>query len=539
MKFFTVTLVAVLAASVTFIACEKSEKFDLQAAADEVKFTDAELKVLYQMRNGDNRIGIDEAARLADEVISFMDEEFATRSSAGRRIASVTALRSHYDDGEKSLKLRSSGSGDSLEVQMPDTVAYLFNFAGDAGFAIVSADTRIDAPVLGYSGSGTIGDTIDNPGLFAFAAGAEAYIISCIMEAEQLRDSLMNDILAKIDKTGVSDTIYTEVVDSSSVRMAQMIAPSDFADEVYTTTTYGPWTTDEYVYPLSTVEWSQGAPYNQAPEIPACNNSETGNKALAGCVATAVAQIMAYWQQPTSVGGVSLNWALLNSYTAYPDSYDALRNKNWVHAVPRGPNDVAFNNHVAQLMYKIGQGVKMDYGCSESNSNIDKANKFLKDCGYKTDGVCDYDYDKVINSLKEKRPVLMRGASTKTRHVFLWINWYNTYGGGHEWVIDGYLRRKRLVTVKVTRTSTLPSPQPATRATSKNLPSIVTTTTTSSTYYNYSNYLRINWGWSSGSNGFYAAGCFDKNADELDSNTKSGTGGNFQYQNKILPNIRW
>jgi hypothetical protein len=38
-------------------------------------------------------------------------------------------------------------------------------------------------------------------------------------------------------------------------------------------------------------------------------------------------------------------------------------------------------------------------------------------------------------------------------------------------------------------------------------------------------------------NGYYAAGSFDSNASNLDSNTKAGNANNYQYKIRIFPYI--
>jgi hypothetical protein len=73
-----------LAATVFFAAaCTddlSNDKFN--ASQKEVKvaqLTDDEAKVLFQMRNPDNKVSLDEAMRLAYDVIGFLDGETATK----------------------------------------------------------------------------------------------------------------------------------------------------------------------------------------------------------------------------------------------------------------------------------------------------------------------------------------------------------------------------------------------------------------------------------------------------------------------------
>lgn len=174
-------LLIITALAVFLANCEKNDVSNSLRNRDvnrskRTEFTMAEQKVLMSMRNGkENKIGIDEATQIANDVIGFLDDETVTKSgnSKGtRHIASMVALR-----GEKESKVKTkAGSNDGAEVEMPDTLAYLFNFADNSGFTIIAADTRVANPVLCYTGSGTLGDTITNPGIAVFLVGAEYYI---------------------------------------------------------------------------------------------------------------------------------------------------------------------------------------------------------------------------------------------------------------------------------------------------------------------------------------------------------------------------
>jgi len=196
------------------IACkdEKGLMDNRLVTNQEVKFTDDEFNVLYQMRNKDNRVSIEEATRLANDVIGFLDGESATKSGTARSIKSVGALTS---ENLQTVALKSS---DGANVEIPDTIAYVFNFGEGDGFAIISADTRIEAPILGYTGSGMLGTEIDNPGLGMFLEGAEGYILRSIADAEHKRDSLIGTIMAKLNTQNESDT---KVVTTTTATVSQ------------------------------------------------------------------------------------------------------------------------------------------------------------------------------------------------------------------------------------------------------------------------------------------------------------------------------
>jgi hypothetical protein len=95
---------------------------------------------------------------------------------------------------------------------------------------------------------------------------------------------------------------------------------------------------------LLTSIWDQGDPYNRT--CPLANGSCTDLRCPVGCVATAGAQIMRYW-----------NWPPYGSGSGYDDPYD------WVNMPDRatGSSTPAQINAVSELCREIGIAVGMDY----------------------------------------------------------------------------------------------------------------------------------------------------------------------------------
>ncbi|MDR3235235.1 MAG: C10 family peptidase [Prevotellaceae bacterium] len=493
------------------VACKEENLLPEQTPQtnEEVQFTDAEQKVLLQQRNEKHQVSMDEALQLANDVIAFFDGEAAVKSGTARKIGSVTAVRA-----PKTVSLKSV---DGTDIAMSDTAAYLFNFADNEGFALISGDTRVETSILGYSDSGTLGDTLDNVGLAVFLEGAAAYMENSIVEAERLKDSLLNSIAEKL-------------VEANLLPETKVIPATGNSGELWMgynlniLTTYYNWETISHVYPLSKVEWNQGSPYNEHAPLACAYDGLRGYRAWAGCVAVAVAEILSYHQYPSSIGGVALNWSFLNSFTGRPDAYDAVRGKNQVQKTPLNSNDALFNHQVSILMMIIGAEIGTSYGCSGSSSNIDKANNFLRSLGYTTGGVCSYNYNTVIASLNMGRPVIMRGFAHNHDFNILGARLWSTYDGGHDWVIDGYLNQKQKVSTNIKLIALLTG--------------LPITSMSPSITYNYASYLHINWGYDGDSNGWFVAGCFDINASYLESETKGGQDGNYQFDRKIIPHIR-
>lgn len=284
-------------------------------------------------------------------------------------------------------RMRRAPGATQLTLASKVSGLYVFNIAGDGGFVIVSNDDRT-TPILGFSDSGSI-DAGQMP--------------------ENMRAWLQGyaDEIAWIEKHNVT---------VSAAARAQRRDPAK-AD----------------IAPLVTTTWNQGTPYNNS-----CPEYTTGRRAVTGCVATAMAQVMYYTEtmagnittsttaeipayktgsyqisMPAIAAGTTVNWAnMLNSYSG-------------------GSGTDAQKLAVAQLMLYCGCSVKMNYGPSSgaNTANVANALKSYFDYSETTKYVSRsfYTYanwiELVYNELSQNRPVLYGGQSS---------------GGGHAFVCDGY-----------------------------------------------------------------------------------------------------
>lgn len=200
------------------------------------------------------------------------------------------------------------------------------------------------------------------------------------------------------------------------------------------------------VSPLISTNWGQESPYNnQCPMY----GSE---RCITGCVATAMAQIMQYWQYPSSAPAMS----------AYTTSSLNI-------SVPKLPaKSLSYNKSndaIAWLMRYAGQAVSMDYqpaskggsGAEEAAARSAMVNKF----GYSTSALLIYKSNytdtqwknKLNNELNSSRPVYYQAIDANGN-------------GGHAFIIDGY---------------------------------------------NTSGKYHINWGWKGSSNGYFELNSFNTN----------------------------
>jgi len=132
--------------------------------------------------------------------------------------------------------------------------------------------------------------------------------------------------------------------------------------------------------PLTTTSWHQHSPYNLY-----CPEGSDG-QTVVGCVATATAQVMAYWQWPaTGLGSLGYLWDGDGSCEEYPptgpayltadfsDAYD------WANIVDNcdGGCTAAQQAALAELCYEVGVAEQMDYGSCGSAAYTGTAAQIL------------------------------------------------------------------------------------------------------------------------------------------------------------------
>ena len=122
---------------------------------------------------------------------------------------------------------------------------------------------------------------------------------------------------------------------------------------------------------LETASWSQNSPYNdKCPII-----DDNGNHAAAGCVATAGAIAMRYYQYPERAqGGIASYWDLPVEYPVYDWSLMPLR-----YGTKYTPEE---SEQVASLMWNIGANIGMRYSWSSSSSTHALAHALKDVFGY-------------------------------------------------------------------------------------------------------------------------------------------------------------
>ena len=284
---------------------------------------------------------------------------------------------------------------------------YVFDISPATGFVIISADDRA-TPVLAYSFTSPF--HADNKG-----RGIQTW---------------MNHVGAHIYKAIQQNTLPNARINNQWAVYLQGQKPE--SEKTFTNT----------VAPLIKTNWDQEPYYNQL-----CPYSITDQqRTLTGCVATAMAQIMKYWNYPAHGTG---SYGYLNAppnYTwNYGNQFADFGNTSYQwQAMPNTIDTV--NNAIATLMYHCGVATSMNYGddnqggsgsyvlSSETASWKHSAQMayttyFLYNANTLT-GVrmADYSAEGWMNLLKTElnagRPIQYEGTDPSE--------------GGHTWVCDGY-----------------------------------------------------------------------------------------------------
>jgi hypothetical protein len=285
---------------------------------------------------------------------------------------------------------------------------YIFN-TGTNGFVIVAADDHI-VPVLAYSTESSF-----KPGYFP--SEIKWWLNNYAVQ--------INNVIGHNTAAQASTTIqWSELGQAQPARAAK---------------------TTGVVYPLLTTLWNQEPFYNYLCPF----DASAGANAVTGCVATAMAQVMKYWNWPKKGTGS-------NSYYAYGFGTLTADFGSTTYLWDSMPNTVGNNNPaVGNLMLQAGVSVDMNYGVSGSSAQVMNGGNSAVNCtqnalpgyfSYKStlQGIgwgsySDSEWVHIIqHELDMKRPVIYSGYGDSGGHCFV-TDGYITYDRFHfNWGWGGY-----------------------------------------------------------------------------------------------------
>jgi hypothetical protein len=265
---------------------------------------------------------------------------------------------------------------------------YVFNMNQNGGFVIVSGDDKI-IPILAYTEQGSFDPNNIPRGVkklfFEYKRGIAQIVNDNRTTATSAMTIKWNNL-----STGVIPV---------SVSRASGVAP------------------------LITTEWSQRPNYNVY-----CPDG-----APTGCVATAVAQVMKYYNHPVQgVGSSSYNH---NDYGTLSANYGATT-YDWANMPYKltYSSDTTEKNAISKLMYHIGIGLEMNYSPSSSGASSSDVPALLKN---------HFNYKNTIQ-MKSRSSYSLNGWKNllKTELDAGRVVYHRGYcpdpSAGHAFVVDGY-----------------------------------------------------------------------------------------------------
>ncbi len=321
-------------------------------------------------------------------LISFVATAKEVEQDVAQRVA-ANFWNSHHDVGE---------NVDETELTLVATnydAFYIFANA-DKGFVIVAADDRV-IPILAYSFSNPASARL-NP------------------EVRYILD------------------IYQQQIERVRVEGDNMEANDQWA--LYSAAPSGGPVPLTAVAPLLSTMWNQDQHYNDLCPYDSVAEMHT----YTGCVATAVAQVMKYYNHPLQGIG---------SHSYQHDDYGTLSadfgstTYDWSH-MPNALTSVSSQQQitaVATLMYHLGVAMEMMYGTTSSGAYVENYGSSTLPCAenalsqnfryqpvsciYREDYTNQQWNSQLVDELDAARPILYAGNDSTSGHCFV-VDGYNT-----------------------------------------------------------------------------------------------------------------
>lgn len=322
------------------------------------------------------RVNVTQARQVAEQIMAGW--------SNGKTLKRTNEMTLAY----KAVPLGQQATSRSLTQ---DADFYVFNCGNEKGFIIVAGEDRVH-PILGYSPQGHF--EIDDlpPNMAAWLKGYQEEIAHIVASEAATSESVAKE--------------WEQFLTHTATQTAQTVS-----------------------LPYPTALWSQHEPYNRMTPV------IDGEHAPTGCVATAMAIVMRYYQYPEcpAVGSSHLTYYYVNGSpqetTLEYDGYD------WANMRMDYSHDYTESeaNAVAELMWHCGANIGMQYTAESSSAPINKIVTALKKVfGYapsvrfeRKENYRWAEWKALINEeIDNGRPVIMDGQEP--------------YSNGHAFVCDGY-----------------------------------------------------------------------------------------------------
>ncbi len=338
-----------------------------------------------------------------------------TARQIGQDFLSINNNRSILKRGTALQLIYTARSSATVTKSTGKTVTYFYVFnSGDAGYVIVAGDDIVH-PILGYSDEDVFDPDNIPPNAAKWLEGYKSQIRYAINKGIQATQEIASEW-----ENLKSGGMLTEKSTSS-------------------------------VSPLVQTKWNQSPYYNDLCPVDSAAGPQNGYHCVTGCPATAMAQIMKYWNYPATGSG-------FHSYN-HPQYGTLAANfggttYNWTDmpAQLTGPNI-----SVATLMYQCGVAVEMGYGPTSSGSYViiskSPTPQQCSEYAYKTyfgydaasikgierDDYTDVDWITLLKKeLDEGRPVQYAGFGEGSGHTFVCDGYDNSEMFHMNWGWGGY-----------------------------------------------------------------------------------------------------
>jgi hypothetical protein len=325
-----------------------------------------------------------------EETAKLVGQNFLTSRATSASFKNGTSLELSYASTSK--------SSNPLANIKSTTYFYVFNVTNGDGYVIVSADDNT-TPILGYS------DEVDfNPNNIPI--NAQKWLESY---KNEIRYIIQNNISSTNDLIKDWEQLVSGKVTNNSLGKKRAVSP------------------------LIQTKWDQSPYYNAL-----CPYDNSANeRTVSGCVATAMAQVMKFWNYPaTGTGSHSYNHSKYGTLSANFGS----TTYNWSSM----PNQVTSSNSaVATLMYHCGVSVDMNYDIASNGGS----GAYVITSGSPITHCSEYAFKNYFG-YKSSLQGIKRSSYTQTQWILLLKTELDAgrpilhdgfgSGGGHAFVCDGY-----------------------------------------------------------------------------------------------------
>lgn len=439
-------VIFLLMIAIGFVACTNDYPIeDVQSAPTE------------NLRNNSNRRSYTEAVEIAKNSLKILQEgEGSAVTRGGENVRTL-----NLESGVKTFcqtRTRSIENGSDN-----DTLLYVFNFEDEQGFTIVSANRQTEE-IIAVVETGSYDPDIPtgNPGFDTYMQMAKIYVANAGATEEEV-----------------------EVSSATSSQEIQMCKP--VYDTIY----------HQKIDPKIYVRWGQNGRMGQY-----CSNG------ISGCSNTAAAQIMSYYQYPSSItltfegrdaNSTALNWTAMNAHRYSDISYN------------RDEADL----QIGRLARQLGKLANSTYGSAQTSTTIYNSREAFLTLGYNVGNIEDYEYRINDNAYDPDAGYTLANKLAQDKLIFMG-GVVSGSSSGHAWVIDGCHYTKALHRMMCTYDG-------------ENWV-IYQELGTNRTCLNH-----INWGWNGYQNGYFESHIFDVyRARSYDVTSSSQTGGNdYNFCNNV------